>query len=127
MGRVGPPSRLEYEPTEPWWIIADADEAEALPVEGEADGPREEHVPSRPRQRKLLDYAALAIGFPLLLRGVYQPLLSMPRFELLAFPLFVALAMFTDTRPRAHRAVVAVSLVLLAALTVKFAVFAWVA
>jgi len=72
-------------------------------------------------------YAALAIGFPLLLRGVYQPLLSMPRFELLAFPLFVALAMFTDTRPRAHRAVVAVSLVLLAALTVKFAVFAWVA
>ena len=51
----------------------------------------------------------------------------MPRFVLAAFPIFIALALFTERRPRAHVAVVIVSSLVLLALTVQFAVFAWVA
>ena len=53
--------------------------------------------------------------------------MSYPRFTLTVFPLYVALALYTRGRPRAHRAVVVVGLVLLVALTAKFAAFSWVA
>jgi len=72
-------------------------------------------------------WSLLAIGFPLLFPNTYQPLYSMPRFVLAAFPIFIALALFTERRPRAHVAVVIVSSLVLLALTVQFAVFAWVA
>jgi hypothetical protein len=72
-------------------------------------------------------WSLLAIGFPLLFPNTYQPLYSMPRFVLAAFPIFIALALFTDKRPRAHLAVVVVSSLVLVALTVQFAIFAWVA
>ena len=72
-------------------------------------------------------WSLLAIAFPLLFPNTYQPLYSMPRFVLAAFPIFIALALFTQRRPRAHVAVVAVSSVVLLALTVQFAIFAWVA
>ena len=57
----------------------------------------------------------------------YVPLLSFPRFALAAFPVFVALALFTRDRPRAHAAIVVAMLVALAALTARFALFEWVA
>jgi hypothetical protein len=72
-------------------------------------------------------WSLLAIGFPLLFPNTFQPLYSMPRFVLAAFPIFIALALFTERRPRAHIAVVIVSSVVLLALTVQFAIFAWVA
>ena len=53
--------------------------------------------------------------------------MSYPRFTLTVFPLYIALALFTLDRPRAHRVVVVVGLVALAVLTAKFAVFSWVA
>ncbi|HQG54332.1 MAG TPA: hypothetical protein PLT83_02430 [Thermoleophilia bacterium] len=56
-----------------------------------------------------------------------MPLLSLPRFVLAAFPVFVALALYTRDRPRAHRAVVVAMVLALAALTVRFARFEWVA
>ncbi len=72
-------------------------------------------------------WSLLAIGFPLLFPNTFQPLYSMPRFVLAAFPVFIALALFTERRPRAHLVVVVVSSVVLVALTVQFAIFAWVA
>ena len=53
--------------------------------------------------------------------------MSMPRFVLVAFPIFVSIALFTATRPRAHAAIVAASLVGLVLVTKVFAVFGWVA
>jgi hypothetical protein len=72
-------------------------------------------------------WSLLTIGFPLLFPNTFQPLYSMPRFVLAAFPVFIALALFTERRPRAHLVVVVVSSVVLVALTVQFAIFAWVA
>ena len=53
--------------------------------------------------------------------------MSYPRFTLTVFPLYVALALYTRDRPRTHKVVVAVGVVLLVAFTAKFAVFSWVA
>ena len=53
--------------------------------------------------------------------------MSYPRFTLTVFPLYVALALYTSDRPRAHKVVVAVGVVLLIAFTAKFALFSWVA
>ena len=72
-------------------------------------------------------WGLLAVGVPLLAPNPYQPLYSMPRFVLPAFPIFIALALLTERRPRAHAMVCVVESLLLAALTVKFAVFGWVA
>jgi hypothetical protein len=72
-------------------------------------------------------FAAASLIYPLFFPARYMPLMSYPRFALTVFPLYVALALFTRDRRWAHRAVVAASLVLLALLTIKFAVFSWVA
>ena len=71
--------------------------------------------------------ASPSSAFPLFFPAKYVPLLSFPRFALAAFPVFVALALFTRDRPRAHAAIVAAMLVALAALTARFALFEWVA
>ena len=72
-------------------------------------------------------YALAALAYPLFFPSRYVPLMSYPRFTLTVFPLYIALALFTLDRPRAHRVVVVVGLVALAVLTAKFAVFSWVA
>ena len=55
------------------------------------------------------------------------PLLSMPRFVLAAFPVFMSMALFTDRRPRAHTVICTLSIALCVVLTAKFAIFSWVA
>jgi hypothetical protein len=72
-------------------------------------------------------YALAALTFPLFFPAQDVPLVSYPRFALTVFPLYVALALYTRGKPRAHRVVVVVGLVLLVALTAKFAAFSWVA
>jgi hypothetical protein len=53
--------------------------------------------------------------------------MSYPRFTLTVFPLYVALALYTRDRPRVHKVVVAVGVLLLIGFTAKFALFSWVA
>jgi len=72
-------------------------------------------------------YALAALAYPLLFPSKYVPLMSYPRFTLTVFPLYVALALYTRGRPRAHAIVIVVGLVALVGLTAKFAVFSWVA
>jgi len=72
-------------------------------------------------------YGVVSVVYPLCFPATYVPLLSLPRFVLAAFPVFVALALYTRDRPRAHRAVVVAMVLALAALTVRFARFEWVA
>lgn len=72
-------------------------------------------------------YALAALVYPLFFPANRVPLLSYPRFTLTVFPLYIALAVYTHDRPRTHIAVVATGLVLLIALTARFAVFSWVA
>jgi hypothetical protein len=72
-------------------------------------------------------YALAALAYPLFFPANSVPLFSYPRFTLTAFPLYIALAVYTRDRPKVHIAVVATGLVLLIALTAKFAVFSWVA
>jgi hypothetical protein len=72
-------------------------------------------------------FALAALAYPLFFPANSVPLLSYPRFTLTVFPLYIALALFTRDKPRTHVAVVAIGLVLLIALTAKFAVFSWVA
>ena len=54
------------------------------------------------------------------------PLLSLPRFGLVVFPFFLALAV-VGRRPRAHTAIVTVSALLLGVVTVQWALWQWVA
>ena len=72
-------------------------------------------------------YGTAAVMYPLFFPAQYVPLLSFPRLALAAFPIFVALALFTRDRPRAHRAIVVAMALALAALTARFALFEWVA
>ena len=72
-------------------------------------------------------YGVASVAYPLFFPAKYVPLLSFPRFALAAFPIFVALALFTRDRPRAHRVIVVVMMLALAALTARFALFEWVA
>jgi len=72
-------------------------------------------------------YGVAVVVYPLFFPAIYVPLLSFSRFALAAFPVFVALALFTRDRPRAHAAIVVVMIVALAALTARFALFDWVA
>jgi hypothetical protein len=72
-------------------------------------------------------YGVAVVVYPLFFPAKYVPLLSFPRFALAAFPVFVALALFTRDRPRAHAAIVVAMLLALVALTARFALFDWVA
>ncbi len=72
-------------------------------------------------------YSLAALAYPLFFPSRYVPLMSYPRFTLTVFPLYIALALYTLDRPRAHKAVVIVGLVGLILLTGKFAIFSWVA
>jgi 4-amino-4-deoxy-L-arabinose transferase-like glycosyltransferase len=71
-------------------------------------------------------FAALSLAIPLSVPSERWPLLSLPRFGLTIFPLFLALASLGG-RPRAHTAIVAVSSLLLGVSVVQWALWQWVA
>jgi len=72
-------------------------------------------------------YAVLAVLFMLCNPAARQPLASLPRYALVVFPLYMALAACTQRRPLIRWLVVSVCLVGLAWLTARFVLFAWVA
>jgi 4-amino-4-deoxy-L-arabinose transferase-like glycosyltransferase len=72
-------------------------------------------------------FAAVSLAIPLSYPSSRWPLLSIPRFGLVIFPLFLALAALTAGRPRAHSAVVACSALLLGVTVVQWALWQWVA
>jgi 4-amino-4-deoxy-L-arabinose transferase-like glycosyltransferase len=67
----------------------------------------------------------IAVVAPVATPAVGQPLLSMPRFTLVAFPIFIALAQLCRTA-RVERAVVGVSAVLLGVATMQWALWQFV-
>jgi hypothetical protein len=71
-------------------------------------------------------FAALSIAIPLSYPSERWPLLSMPRFGLVIFPLFLALATIGG-RPRVHLAIVSVSSLFLGVAVVQWALWQWVA
>ena len=75
----------------------------------------------------LAAYAAVTVGYPLLFPAETSPFMSMPRFILVAFPIFMSLALATDRKPRAHVVVCVIFAIGLILLTAKFAIFSWVA
>jgi hypothetical protein len=72
-------------------------------------------------------FAAVSLAIPLSFPSSRWPLLSLPRFGLVIFPLFLALAALTADRPRLHTAVVACSSLLLGVAVVQWALWQWVA
>ena len=54
------------------------------------------------------------------------PLLSLPRFGLAIFPLFLALAVIGGRSPRAHTAIVGLSALLLGVFVTQWALWSWV-
>ena len=71
-------------------------------------------------------FAALSLAIPLSVPSERWPLLSLPRFGLTIFPLFLALAVLGG-RPRAHTGIVAVSSILLGVSVAQWALWQWVA
>ncbi|MGZ4256402.1 MAG: mannosyltransferase family protein [Gaiellaceae bacterium] len=71
-------------------------------------------------------FATLSLAIPLSVPSSRWPLLSIPRFGLTVFPLFLALAV-VGGRPRVHTAIVCVSSVLLGVAIVQWALWQWVA
>src|SRR5207244_11045234 len=66
---------------------------------------------------------AIPVGYP----SSRWPLLSLPRFGLVIFPLFLALAVLAAERPRVHTAIVAASTLFLGVAVVQWALWQWVA
>lgn len=72
-------------------------------------------------------FALAMVAFPLFFPAHYQPLMSLPRFVLAAFPLFITLALLTRDRPRAHAWVMGIFIAGSILLAAKFGMFSWVA
>src|SRR5712691_4136644 len=72
-------------------------------------------------------FAAVSLAIPLSYPSSRWPLLSLPRFGLVIFPFFLALAVSTNGRPRLHTALVACSSLLLGIAVVQWALWQWVA
>ena len=72
-------------------------------------------------------FAVVSLAIPLSYPSSRWPLLSLPRFGLVVFPFFLALAALTAGRPRAHTAVVACSAVFLGIAVTQWALWQWVA
>ena len=70
-------------------------------------------------------FAAVSPAIPLSLPSDRWPLLSMPRFGLVIFPVFLALAVLGG-RPRVHTAIVAVSSLFLGIAVAQWALWQWV-
>lgn len=71
-------------------------------------------------------FAAGGLALPLSVPSDRWPLLSLPRFGLVLFPLFLALAV-AGREPRVHTAIVVVSSMLLGVAVVQWALWQWVA
>jgi Mannosyltransferase (PIG-V) len=71
-------------------------------------------------------FAAVSLAIPLSFPSSRWPLLSLPRFGVVIFPLFLALAA-VGGRPRLHTAIVACSALLLGVAVVQWALWQWVA
>ena len=71
-------------------------------------------------------FAFASLALPLSFPSDRWPLLSLPRFGLVIFPLFLALALLGERR-RTHEAIVAVSSLLLGVSVVQWALWQWVA
>jgi len=72
-------------------------------------------------------FALLSLALPLSYPSARWPLLSLPRFGLVIFPFFLALAALTTGRPRAHTILAATSALLLGVAVVQWALWQWVA
>jgi hypothetical protein len=71
-------------------------------------------------------YAVASLVIPLSYPSSRWPLLSLPRFGLVVFPFFLALAVL-GRRPRVHTAIVACSALLLGVTVTQWALWQWVA
>jgi Mannosyltransferase (PIG-V) len=71
-------------------------------------------------------FAAVSLAIPLSVPSEHWPLLSLPRFGLTIFPLFLALAALGG-RPRVHTAILVVSSLLLGVAVVQWSLWQWVA
>ena len=71
-------------------------------------------------------FAVVSLLIPLSYPSSRWPLLSLPRFGLVIFPFFLALATLTTGRPRLHTAVVACSSLLLGIAVTQWALWQWV-
>jgi mannosyltransferase PIG-V len=72
-------------------------------------------------------YVLAALALPLSYPVAPQPLMSLPRFELVLFPLFMWLAAWLEERPRARAPVLATCALLLVVFVGEFATWHWVA
>ena len=72
-------------------------------------------------------YTVVALALPLSFPVAAQPLMSLPRFLVVLFPLSMALASYLAVRPRARVGVLAVSALLMAVFVAQFATWHWVA
>ncbi|HEY6017287.1 MAG TPA: hypothetical protein VIU16_10910, partial [Gaiellaceae bacterium] len=70
-------------------------------------------------------FAAASLAIPLSVPSSRFPLLSLPRFGLVVFPFFLALAL-VGARPRAHAAIVGVSALFLGIVVVQWTLWQWV-
>jgi hypothetical protein len=71
-------------------------------------------------------FAALSLAIPLSVPSERWPLLSIPRFGLVIFPFFLALAVW-GANPRVHTVLIVVSAMLLGIVCVQWALWQWVA
>ena len=71
-------------------------------------------------------YCLASLAIPLSVPSSRWPLYSMPRFGLVAFPVFLALAV-VGGRPRLHTAILATSAILLGVAVSEWALWQWVA
>jgi Mannosyltransferase (PIG-V) len=71
-------------------------------------------------------FAALSLAIPLSVPSERWPLLSMPRFGLVVFPFFLALAVLGRS-PRVHTAVVVTSAIFLGVVCAQWALWQWTA
>ena len=72
-------------------------------------------------------FAALSLALPLSVPSSRWPLLSLPRFGLVVFPFFLALAWLGGRHVRAHAAIVGCSAILLGVFVTQWALWNWVA
>jgi Mannosyltransferase (PIG-V) len=72
-------------------------------------------------------FAAVSLAIPLSYPSSRWPLLSLPRFGLVIFPFFLALAALSAGRPRVHAAIVGISALFLGVAVVQWALWQWVA
>jgi hypothetical protein len=72
-------------------------------------------------------FAVVSLAIPLSFPSSRWPLLSIPRFGLVIFPLFIALAALNAGKPRLHTGVIACSALFLGVTIVQWALWQWVA